>query len=65
MTAALDRLEQRGLIEREEDAVDRRVRVVRLTKHGETLIREAFEDHKRAMELAVAGVGKMGSDGTR
>jgi MarR family transcriptional regulator, 2-MHQ and catechol-resistance regulon repressor len=58
MTAALDRLERRGLIDREEDAVDRRARVVRLTDAGEGLIREAFEDHKQAMELSVAGVAR-------
>jgi MarR family 2-MHQ and catechol resistance regulon transcriptional repressor len=56
MTAALDRLERRGLIERKEDSKDRRARLVRLTKTGLTLIREAFEDHKQAMERAVAGV---------
>ena len=58
MTAALDRLERRGLIEREEDAVDRRVRVVRLTEAGLVLIRDAFEEHKQAMERAVASVGR-------
>jgi len=58
MTAALDRLGQRGLIEREEGAGDRRVRVVQLTEAGKALIREAFEDHKQAMEIAVADVAK-------
>ncbi len=58
MTAALDRLGRRGLIEREEDADDRRVRMVRLTEAGRGMIREAFEDHKQAMERTVAGVGK-------
>ncbi len=56
MTAALDRLERRGLIERKEDSKDRRARLVRLTKTGLALIQEAFEDHKQAMERAVAGV---------
>src|SRR5580698_7949927 len=58
MTAALDRLGRRGLIDREEDVNDRRVRVVRLTEAGAFLIRDAFEDHKWAMELAVGGVAK-------
>ncbi|QNI33128.1 MarR family transcriptional regulator [Alloacidobacterium dinghuense] len=58
MTAALDRLERRGLIDREEDSEDRRARLVRLTETGERLIREVFEEHKRAMELATSGVGK-------
>lgn len=56
MTAALDRLEHRGLVERNEDEVDRRVRVVRLTQAGTRLIRKAFEAHRNAMELAAAGV---------
>ena len=58
MTAALDRLEQRGLITRDEDENDRRARVVRLSEAGAGLIREAFEDHRQAMETAVAGVAK-------
>jgi MarR family 2-MHQ and catechol resistance regulon transcriptional repressor len=56
MTAALDRLGRRGLVERKEDDVDRRVRVVRLTAAGTDLIREAFEEHKQAMEHAIADV---------
>ena len=58
MTAALDRLGGRGLIAREEGVPDRRSRVVRLTEVGTELIREAFEDHKLAMEVAVAVVAK-------
>lgn len=58
MTAALDRLERRGLVERKEDEVDRRIRVNRLTQAGTTLIRKAFEDHKKAMEQAAAGVSR-------
>jgi MarR family 2-MHQ and catechol resistance regulon transcriptional repressor len=56
MTVALDRLGRRGFVEREEDAVDRRIRMVRLTEGGKKLIRGAFEDHKQAMEEAVADV---------
>ncbi len=58
MTAALDRLEQRGLITRDEDENDRRVRVVRLSDAGTVLIQDGFEDHKQAMEAAVAGFAK-------
>ena len=58
MTAALDRLERRGLIERTSDVSDRRIRMIRLTKAGAALIREAFEDHKQAMDLAVDGIEK-------
>lgn len=56
MTAALDRLEHRGLVEREEGDADRRVRVIRLTQAGTRLIRKAFEDHRKAMDLAAAGI---------
>jgi MarR family transcriptional regulator, 2-MHQ and catechol-resistance regulon repressor len=56
MTAVLDRLGRRGLVERKEDEIDRRVRVVRLTEAGTDLIRHAFEQHKQAMEEAVTGV---------
>lgn len=58
MTAALDRLEKRGLVTRDEDENDRRVRVVRLSDAGAGLIREAFEDHKQAMEVPFAGFAK-------
>jgi MarR family 2-MHQ and catechol resistance regulon transcriptional repressor len=58
MTAALDRLERRGLIERMGDESDRRIRMIRLTKAGTALIREAFEDHKQVMEQAVDGIEK-------
>ncbi|WP_158748467.1 MarR family winged helix-turn-helix transcriptional regulator [Acidobacterium sp. S8] len=58
MTAALDRLERRDLIERTGDKGDRRVRVIKLTRAGAALIRESFEDHKQAMEEAVAGIGE-------
>lgn len=58
MTAALDRLERRGLIERTGDEDDRRIRRIRLTRAGNTLIHEAFEEHKQVMEQAVAGVAR-------
>jgi MarR family 2-MHQ and catechol resistance regulon transcriptional repressor len=63
MTAALDRMERRGLIKREEDEKDRRARAVRLTETGERLIRAAFEDHKQAMEQAVGGIQKRDREG--
>ncbi|MBT9333219.1 MarR family winged helix-turn-helix transcriptional regulator [Paracidobacterium acidisoli] len=54
MTAAIDRLAERGLVERTEDAEDRRARVIRLTSSGRALIRRAFRGHEQAMEQAVA-----------
>ena len=58
MTAAVDRLVSRGWIERVAEEEDRRIRVIQLTKAGAALIRDAFEDHKQVMELAVSGVEK-------
>jgi MarR family 2-MHQ and catechol resistance regulon transcriptional repressor len=58
MTAALDRLERRGLVEREGTADDRRVRMIRLTSKGDELIHKGFGDHKVAMDYAVEGLGQ-------
>jgi MarR family transcriptional regulator, 2-MHQ and catechol-resistance regulon repressor len=56
ITAAVDRLERKGLLERRSDPHDRRARVVHLTPAGEKLISCAFADHQAAMERAVAGL---------
>jgi MarR family 2-MHQ and catechol resistance regulon transcriptional repressor len=58
MTAAIDRLAARGLVERTEDAEDRRTRIIRLTPTGRATIRSAFRSHKQAMEQAVSSVGR-------
>jgi MarR family 2-MHQ and catechol resistance regulon transcriptional repressor len=55
MTAAVDRLESRGLVRREDDAEDRRACIVRLTPAGRRLIERAFAQHKRDMEEALDG----------
>lgn len=49
-TGVVQRLVDRGLIERYEDASDRRARLLRVTDHGSTLIEEATtaaRSHKR------------------
>jgi MarR family 2-MHQ and catechol resistance regulon transcriptional repressor len=56
ITAAVDRLEKKGLVERRNDPGDRRARVVHLTAPGEELISKAFADHEAAMERATAGL---------
>jgi MarR family 2-MHQ and catechol resistance regulon transcriptional repressor len=58
MTAAVDRLESKGLVQRKADASDRRTRVVHLTPKGETLIATAFKDHAAALERAVEGLSE-------
>ena len=56
ITAAVDRLERKGLVERHNDADDRRARVVHLTPSGRSLIACAFADHEAAMERAASGL---------
>jgi MarR family transcriptional regulator, 2-MHQ and catechol-resistance regulon repressor len=56
LTAAVDRLEQKGLVERRDHPEDRRARVVHLTKAGRNLIECAFADHEAAMERATSGL---------
>jgi MarR family 2-MHQ and catechol resistance regulon transcriptional repressor len=50
MTAAVDRLERSGLVERAATAADRRSRVVHVTEKGSKLIRPLFAEHERDME---------------
>ena len=56
ITAAVDRLERKGLVERRNDPGDRRARVVHLTESGRQLISCAFADHEAAMERATSGL---------
>ncbi len=56
ITAAVDRLERKGLVERRGDPDDRRARVVHLTASGRELIACAFADHQAAMERAASGL---------
>jgi MarR family 2-MHQ and catechol resistance regulon transcriptional repressor len=58
ITSAVDRLEQKGLVERRTDTADRRTRVVHLTGAGRKLISCAFADHEAAMERAAEGLGR-------
>lgn len=56
ITAAVDRLERRGLVERRAHPSDRRARIVELTTTGTDLIRSAFTDHAHALDEAVQGL---------
>ena len=56
ITAAVDRLEQKGMVERRNDAADRRARIVHLTATGQKTIACAFADHEAAMEHAASGL---------
>jgi MarR family 2-MHQ and catechol resistance regulon transcriptional repressor len=53
-TAAVDRLEARGLVHRTLDPEDRRTRIVELTETGRALIEQAFAKHSADMEETMA-----------
>jgi MarR family 2-MHQ and catechol resistance regulon transcriptional repressor len=50
ITTAVDRLVTRGLVARKDHDVDRRIRLVELTKAGRKLITPAFERHAKDLE---------------
>lgn len=50
MTAAVDRLVQRGLVARQSDEADRRVRTVDLTPCGRALISKLFTKHEKDID---------------
>jgi MarR family 2-MHQ and catechol resistance regulon transcriptional repressor len=54
ITTAVDRLEQRGLVERIDDPDDRRVRLVRLTREGHKLIKSVFVQHQKHLNKAAS-----------
>ncbi len=56
ITAAIDRLERKGMVERQDDPSDRRARIVHLTPSGRQVIECAFADHEAAMERATSGL---------
>jgi MarR family 2-MHQ and catechol resistance regulon transcriptional repressor len=56
ITTAVDRLEQRGLVERKNDPSDRRARIVYLTAAGRKLIGKLFAEHKKDMEIAASSL---------
>jgi MarR family 2-MHQ and catechol resistance regulon transcriptional repressor len=56
ITAAIDRLERKGMVERRDDPADRRARIVHLTAEGRKVIECAFADHEAAMERATSGL---------
>jgi MarR family 2-MHQ and catechol resistance regulon transcriptional repressor len=54
ITTAVDRLVAKGLVARGDDAADRRVRVVELTRDGRKLIVPAFARHEKDLEALAA-----------
>ena len=57
ITVAVDRLEDRGLVERRAHGTDRRAKIVHLTREGRKLIARAYASHAADMEqLALASL---------
>lgn len=56
VTTAIDRLEKKGLVQRQASGADRRVRMVHLTTQGQSLIEGVFDAHQQALAVATAGV---------
>lgn len=52
ITAAVDRAEKRGYVERRHQAEDRRVVEVSLTDAGRAVIQDAFEKHRETLDTA-------------
>jgi MarR family transcriptional regulator, 2-MHQ and catechol-resistance regulon repressor len=56
VTYLVDRLEEDGLVERQECETDRRARYAALTRKGEKFMKKIFPDHASALERAVSGL---------
>lgn len=54
ITVAVDRLEDRGLVERRAHGTDRRAKIVHLTKEGRKMIARAYADHAADLERLAA-----------
>ncbi len=55
-TFLVDRLEKRGLVERQSCPNDRRARYAALTKDGQAMMKKVFPVHAKAMKEAMAGL---------
>ncbi len=58
MTAAVDRLEKLGLVERRASSSDRRARVVHLTAEGKRLAASSFERHAKDLEALMSALSQ-------
>jgi len=54
MTAAIDRLEKRELVVRKSTSIDRRARIVELTREGKRVAAEYFEKHAKYLEALMS-----------
>lgn len=58
MTAAVDRLEKRGLVVRKSTSSDRRARIVELTREGKRVAADHFEKHARDLEDLMSALSR-------
>ncbi|MES0489458.1 MAG: MarR family transcriptional regulator [Leptospirales bacterium] len=58
ITSAIDRLEQKGFVERILNSEDRRIKEVCLTQTGKTFIEPVFEKHATSMNKAMKHLSK-------
>lgn len=58
ITFLVDKLEQRGLVERQLCPSDRRARYATLTRKGETLMGQIFPAHAEAIREAMSGLSR-------
>jgi MarR family transcriptional regulator, 2-MHQ and catechol-resistance regulon repressor len=58
ITTAVDRLEDKGLVERRAAKDDRRAKIVHLTSAGRKLINRAFAEHAADMELLAGDLSR-------
>ena len=56
ITFLVDRLEKRGLVERQECEEDRRARYAVLTREGEKLVQRIFPEHAARLRQVLAGL---------
>jgi MarR family 2-MHQ and catechol resistance regulon transcriptional repressor len=56
VTYTIDRLAEKGLIERKECPTDRRARYATLTAKGRDLIEEIFPEHAELIEQVMSGL---------
>jgi MarR family 2-MHQ and catechol resistance regulon transcriptional repressor len=56
ITFLVDRLAEKGLVERQECPEDRRAKYVALTREGTRMIREIFPSHAQALTTAMRGL---------
>jgi MarR family transcriptional regulator, 2-MHQ and catechol-resistance regulon repressor len=60
ITYLVDRLEEKGLVERLECPDDRRARYAALTRQGDKLMQRIFPEHAQAIEVAVGALDEAG-----